>query len=161
MDLPQVRLSLLQSELSALESAIRAFDSMSFQVKGWCVTVSLAIAGLAASGHRGLLAIGVAAVLGFWLVDSQTRGVQRLFIDRSVLLRAALKTDGLEAFLDGTTSESSYGSPEIKLYKRDGSIIPDLAAYSRRVFHEAFLANTLGLYLFLFVSIGIEALVLR
>jgi hypothetical protein len=62
---PDVRLALLQVELASLESGIRGFDTIAFQVKGWCVTATLAIAGFAVSGRKRLLIVGAVAVVGF------------------------------------------------------------------------------------------------
>ncbi len=50
---PEARLALLQTELSGLQESIRSLDNTMFQIKGWCVTASLAIGGFAA-GYRGL-----------------------------------------------------------------------------------------------------------
>ena len=66
------RLALLQTELNAIQSGIRSMDSILFQIKGWCVTSSLAIGGFAVAYRRpALLIVGAGAVLGFYLVTCQ------------------------------------------------------------------------------------------
>ena len=56
------RLALLLAELNALQDQLRDYDTRLFQIKGWCVTVSLAVGGFAAVYHRpALLAVGAGA----------------------------------------------------------------------------------------------------
>ena len=94
MDEQDGRLRLLESELTANDGCIRSYDTTSFKVKGWCVTVTRAVAGFAASGHKSLLVIGVVAVVGFWLLDAQIRAIQREFINRNKrIARASARRD--------------------------------------------------------------------
>ena len=51
------RLALLQTELNAIQSAIRGLDTIMFQIKGWCVTAALAIGGVAAAYRKPELLI--------------------------------------------------------------------------------------------------------
>jgi hypothetical protein len=159
MDEQEARLALLQAELSSVESSIRAFDTIAFQVKGWCVTATLAIAGFAANEHRILLTIGFAAVLGFWMVDSQNRYIQRRFISRNKHLRQNLRANGLMTVLDGGGSIPILGSPDVfaaELGPRP-SRLSNTIRYARGVLHEALLPHTLGLYLFLIACLGVQA----
>lgn len=55
----EARLALLQTGLQAIQSAIRSLDTITFQIKGWCVTTALAIGGFAAAYHKpALLLVG-------------------------------------------------------------------------------------------------------
>jgi hypothetical protein len=73
------RLVLLQTELSGIQNAIRDLDKITFQIKGWCVTVSLAIGGFAVAYHQpALLIVGAGAVIGFYLVNCQFKMIQAI-----------------------------------------------------------------------------------
>ncbi len=158
IDEADIRLDLLKSELSSLESGIRAFDSISFQVKGWCVTATVALTGFAVSGHKRLLLVAVFAVIGFWLVDSQNRQIQRAFLQRNGQLRRTLASDVTTPLQPGTPILSS-GVPSvvIDLTPPGSSTFKRLISYTRSVLHEGLLAHTLGLYLFLLVALGVSA----
>jgi hypothetical protein len=53
----EARLELLKTELNAVQSCIQSFETIVFQIKGWCVTAALAIGGFAISSKssRGLV----------------------------------------------------------------------------------------------------------
>jgi hypothetical protein len=60
------RLSLLVTELNTVQAAIRALDTIDFQIKGWSVTASLAIGGYAIAYHRlALIIVGIGSLQGF------------------------------------------------------------------------------------------------
>jgi hypothetical protein len=162
MDESAARLALLQGELVSIESSIRGFDTIAFQVKGWCVTTALAIAGIAAAGHPQLLLVGVGSVVGFWLVDSQNRSIQRVFIDRAKTIRESIRKDGIAGVLAGQSDLSILGSPDIitgamptrgqfGLYSR---------RYSHRILYEAVQVHTMSLYLFLLLCLCVEAVII-
>ena len=113
MDEQDGRLRLLESELTANDGCIRSYDTTSFKVKGWCVTVTRAVAGFAASGHKSLLVIGVVAVVGFWLLDAQIRAIQQEFINRNKRIRESIRSQGLAAVLDGEGGIHILGVPDV------------------------------------------------
>lgn len=83
MDETTAKFELLKLELQSIQAGIRGMDTIMFQIKGWCVTVAVATAGVAlTSSHIELVAVGGAAVVGFWLVDAHYKSMQRIFIDR-------------------------------------------------------------------------------
>jgi hypothetical protein len=66
MEEEEARLALLQTELNAIQNSIRNFDSILLQIKGWCVTTSLAVGGFAVAYHKpALILVGLGAILGF------------------------------------------------------------------------------------------------
>jgi hypothetical protein len=66
------RLSLLVTEPNTVQAAIRALDTIDFQIKGWSVTASLAIGGFAIAYHRlSLIIVGIGALTGFFLLNCQ------------------------------------------------------------------------------------------
>ena len=78
------RLSLLVTELNTVQTAIRALDTIDFQIKGWSVTASLAIGGFAIAYHRlALIIVGIGALAGFFLLNCQYKYIQRNFINRN------------------------------------------------------------------------------
>jgi hypothetical protein len=156
----EARFELLKIELQGVHSSIQNMDTIVFQIKGWCITAALAIGGFAVSSHvPALTLIGIAAVIGFFFINCQFKAIQRAFIKRSSALDSELKTVGIMQVIGGA------GSLEIV-----GTAIPQLSpttSYSGRIrfvlsgiWHEARLMNTFSLYLFLFILLIAEAIVL-
>lgn len=158
---PEARLALLQAELSGLQDSIRNLDNTMFQIKGWCVTASLAIGGFAVAYHRpALLIVGVGAVLGFYLVNCQFKMTQRAFIDRNLALDEELKTAGIMDVLKGAGNFDIVGTA-IPGFKGSG------LGYSERIavvlpafIREARTPNAFSIYLFIVVCLLIEMVVL-
>jgi hypothetical protein len=154
------RLALLQTELNAIQSGIRALDTIIFQVKGWCVTASLAIGGFAVAHHQpALLIVGVGAVVGFFLVNCQFKTFQRAMIDRNKAIDADLRDNGIMEVLKGGGSLEIVGTAPVKL---DGLAVADVrfGRMLRALWGEARLAHTFGLYSFILVCMFIEAVFL-
>src|SRR5215469_15443271 len=96
------RLSLLLAELKTIQGAIRSLDLIDFQIKGWCVTASLAIGGFAIAYHRpALLIVGAGALVAFFLVNCQFKQIQHNFIDRNYEIDSELKNTGIMQYLRG------------------------------------------------------------
>jgi hypothetical protein len=150
------RFELLKIELNALQSAIRNLDNIAFQIKGWCVTAALAIGGFAAAYRKPqLLFIGLAASVGFLLVNCQFKAIQRGFIDKNRELDAELRAGIMELLKDG-------GKLQIV-----GTAIPAWTnrrslgrSFFRGLLHELRMPNTFVLYLFILACLTAEAIVL-
>ena len=157
----EARLALLQTELSSLAESIRSLDNTMFQIKGWCVTASLAIGGFAVAYHRpGLLIVGIGAVIGFYLVNCQFKMTQRAFIDRNLALDEELRTTGIMGVIKGAgdldivgTAIPGFKGSGLGYNERIGVVFP---AFVR----EARTPNTFSIYLFILVSLLIELIVL-
>src|ERR1700722_15478051 len=92
----EARLELLKTELNSIQSSIQNLDTIIFQIKGWCVTATLAIGGFAVSSRApALTLIGIAAVMGFFLVNCQFKTIQRKFITRNAALASELRNLGI------------------------------------------------------------------
>lgn len=89
--------SLATAELAMLQDAIRAYDSLIFQVKGWAITIAGVAAGIAAAQERFVAVLGVFSALGFWVIEAHFKLLQRQFIVRSVTVEAALRQRPLDA----------------------------------------------------------------
>lgn len=155
------RLSLLIAELNTVQGAIRGLDTIDFQIKGWCVTVSLAIAGFAAAYHRpSLLIIGIGALFGFFLLNCQFKHIQRNFINRNYSIDTALRTAGIMQFLKGAGGLEVLGTaaPQWKIPKGSKLRFERFALAS--ILHEARLPITYSLYLFILACLTAEAIVL-
>jgi hypothetical protein len=154
------RLALLQAELSGIQSGIRGLDAIIFQIKGWCVTASLAIGGFAVAYHRpALLIVGAGAVGGFYILNAQFKLLQRAFINRNQAVANELKQTGIMQFLKGGGKLEIVGTVTLwgssspgPWYKGTQSI--------RALWAEACMPNTFGLYLFILACLGLEALIL-
>ena len=155
------RLVLLQAELGALQSAIRSLDAIDFQIKGWCVTASLAIGGFAVAYKKtGLLAVGLGAIIGFYLVNCQFKAIQRVFLKRNQAIDATLKSAGIMKVLRGEGDLDIVGTAAPDWGASGLSASHRLRNELRRMLAEARLPNTFGLYLFIFVCLAVEAAVL-
>jgi hypothetical protein len=145
------RLALLQTELSAIQSSIISFDSITFQIKGWCVTVALAVGGSAiVSRQPALIPLGLAAVIGFLALNCQFKVLQRMFIRRYDALDAAIKEMGIVEFLQG---QGSIGIT--------GTFVPNFNYnFASSLWNEARQPNTFTLHLFVFAALTIEAIIL-
>jgi hypothetical protein len=155
------RLALLQTEINAIQNSINALDTITFQIKGWCVTASLAIGGFAVAYHKAaLLIVGAGAVIGFYLMNCQFKMIQRAFIDRNKALDSELKSTALMEILRGAGKLSIVGTVvpkfEVSGLRSSKKIIRQLPA----LWYEASLPNTFSLYLFILVCLGVEALTL-
>lgn len=74
---------LLEDELTALHTAIAAFDERTAQVRGWCVTVVSGLMALALTQHQVDLALTASGVIFvFWWIDSHAASIQRVLIRR-------------------------------------------------------------------------------
>jgi hypothetical protein len=86
------QLELLKVELASIQGGIRGLDTILFQIKGWCVTICVAVAGVAlATKSPELLLVAAGAIIGFWLVDAHYKAVQRVFIERDTHIEVCLK----------------------------------------------------------------------
>jgi hypothetical protein len=154
------RLALLKVELDAVENSIRSMDSIAFQIKGWCVTAALAIGGFAISTHTpALTLIGLVAIIGFYFINCQFKAIQRAFFRRNGEIDAELKSVGIMRFLQGGGSFEVVGTaiPEFSLsgdryWQKAGSFLLS-------IWHEARMPNTFTLYLFLFLCLSVEAII--
>lgn len=154
------RFTLLQIELNVIQSAIRSLDTIMFQIRGWCVTASLAIGGFAVAYHKpGLLLIGAGAVAGFFLTNCQFMGIQRAFINKNATINSELKAGILEFLKDGGSLEIT--GTAIPLWRTRGPSARERAVSWYFIFlFEARRPNMFGLYLFIMVCLLTEALIL-
>jgi hypothetical protein len=157
------RLALLQTELNSIQSAITDLNSIMLQIKGWCVTASLAIGGFAVAYHRAaLIIVGIGAVIGFYLINCQYKMIQRAFIMRNRQLDSELRTTGIIPFLKGAGNIEVVGTAS---YHGTGSAVGE--SYLRKIVHyfpaflsEALLPDTFSLYLFIVVCLAAEVIIL-
>jgi hypothetical protein len=155
------RFALLQTELNAIQSAIRGIDTIVFQIKGWCVTASLAIGGFAVAYNKpALLLIGGGAVVGFFIVNCQFKGIQRVFIDKNVSIDSALRAADIMDFLKDGNSPKIVGTALPVWKSRASSSRERMRRYLAVLRTEGLLPNTFSLYLFILVCLVTEALLL-
>jgi hypothetical protein len=153
------RLELLKTELNAIDNAIRNMDTIVFQIKGWCVTAALAIGGFAISTHTpALTLIGMVAVAGFYLINSQFKVIQRQYITRNRALDAELKDVGIMQVLSGKGSLQIVGTAILE-FPKDTSYWKTFRSALSKVLHEARLPSTFTLYAFLLLCLIVEAIV--
>jgi hypothetical protein len=158
----QARLALLQAELASIETAIRSFDTIGFQIKGWAVTAGLAIGGFAITEHKpALLFVGFVATIGFWLVDCQFKSIQRPFIARNRALARQLRQSSIASFLSSQSGVKAVGVPDIYTDRINRWSIVSIINYLRLIRAEAILPNVFVLYLFILIALVLEMIFLR
>jgi hypothetical protein len=155
------RLTLLQTELNNIQSGIRNMDTILFQIKGWCVTTSLAIGGFAAAYHQSaLLIIGAGAVVGFYLVTCQFKLIQRAFIRRNKTLDSELRTTGIMQVLKGAGSFEIVGTTPLEWTYTGSSYSTRFRDDLPGLWEEARMPSAFSLYLFILVCLGVEGIIL-
>lgn len=97
-------------EYYAVQSAVDAFDSRSFQIKSWSVTVSTAAVGaaLTPTGGPDLYLAAVIASIAFWLVDGLWKSFQVIWLKRGNALEELITQGDL----------SLYTGPQIHVFFR-------------------------------------------
>jgi hypothetical protein len=155
------RLALLQTEITTIESAISRLDTIVFQIKGWCVTASLAIGGVAVAYHKpALLAVGAAAVIGFYLLNCQFKLIQRSYIDRNKALDAELRSVGIMPVLRGEGSLPIVGTFVPTVPRHGATYLQTAASQLPAFWREARLPNSFSLYVFILACLAAEAITL-
>ena len=158
----QARLELLKTELNTVHSSIQSLDTIVFQIKGWCVTVVLAVGGIAVSSHApALTLVGMVAVIGFFLLNCQFKTIQRKFIRRNAALAAEVGNLGIMQVLKGAGTLKITGAAVPEFSRTTGLPFGEKirSAFSE-LGYEARLANTFSLYLFLLACLSLEAIIL-
>lgn len=155
------RFALLQTELSAIQNAIRGLDVTLFQIKGWCVTTALAIGGFALVYHRpALILVGFGAVIGFYMMNSQFKMIQRKFIDKNRELDTELKTVGILPFIKGAGNIEVVGTAAYRGVDIDERYLHRYVRYLPAFWFEARLPDTFSLYLFIIVCLIAEIVII-
>lgn len=161
MTAEDARFALLQIELNAIQSAIRGLDMITFQIKGWCVTASLAIGGFAVAYHKpALLLIGAGAVVGFFITNCQFMGIQRAFINKNTLIDSELRAGILEFLKDGGSLKITGTAIPMWMTRRGSSTRETAISWYLIFLSEARKPNVFGLYAFILACLLTEALVL-
>lgn len=162
MEEEEVRLALLQTELNTIQSTIKGLDSIIFQIKGWCVTTSVAIGGFAIAYHKpALLFVGAGAIIGFFMINCQFKMYQRVFNDRNCEIDSELRNTGIMQVLKGVGSFEIVGTalgPSVS--GGETSVLEKLRAGLPRFWFEARVIHTFSLYLFVSLCLIVEAIVL-
>jgi len=162
MEEEEARLALLQTELNSIQTSIRSLDSISFQIKGWCVTASLAIGGIAIAYHNpALLLVGGGAVLGFFMINCHVKMYQHLFFVRNNRIDSELKNTGIMHVLKGAGSLDIVGTTDVRANPAGVmSITERIRKGFPRFWREARVINTFSLYLFIGLCLMIEGIIL-
>ena len=162
MEEEEVRLALLQTELNSIQTSIRNHDSTTFQIKGWCITTSLAVGGFAIAYHNpALLWVGGGAVVGFFMVNCHIKMFQRRFFVRNREIDSELKNTGIMQVLKGAGNISIVGTTDIGDPSTVGfSIIQRIRRGLPSFWHEARVINTFSLYLFVGFCLMLEGIIL-
>jgi hypothetical protein len=77
------KLELLRDEISVIQGKISDFDSLSFRIKGWAITLWTAISGIAIremSAH--IAAIALPVLMAFWMLDGYFKSYQQRSMQR-------------------------------------------------------------------------------
>jgi len=153
------RLELLKTELNSVDNSIRSLDAIVFQIKGWCVTATLAIGGFAVSTHTpALTLVGLVAVIGFYFLNCQFKVIQRAFINRNQALDRELKSVGVMQVLRGEGTLKIVGTAMPEFSPPGTSYSASVRLVISGIQREARMTNTFTLYLFLLICLTVEAI---
>ena len=155
------RLALLQTELNSIQASIRNFDSMLFQIRGWCVTTALAAGGFAVAYHKpALILVGGGAVLGFFMINCQFRMFQRGDIKRNIRIDTELKHVGIMQVLRGAGSFDIVGTAAGELIPYRHNVLMRIRKQFPDFWFEIRRPSNFSLYLFVSFCLLIELVVL-
>jgi hypothetical protein len=145
------QLELLKVELASIQGGIRGLDTILFQIKGWCVTTCVAVAGVAlAAKSPELLLAAVGAIIGFWLVDAHYKPVQRVFIERDAHIEVRLKgRKPIEVLRSGDLTVPGLASGF--QWSGGSTLRSSLAAHFKRLWREAKIPMGFSFYAVLIV----------
>lgn len=157
----EVRLALLQTELSSIQNYIKNYESITFQIKSWCVTASLAVGGFAIAYHNpALIMIGEGAVIGFFLINCQFKMYQHYFVAWNDEIDSELKNTGIMNVLKGAGNINIVGTTAVGFTTAHLSIPDRVRTRLPHFWHEVCVINTFNLYLFITFCFMIEAIIL-
>jgi hypothetical protein len=101
------------------------------------------------------------AVIGFFLVNCQFKGVQRAFIRRNSQIDSELRRTGILQFLNGNSSLQVVGTSRPEWPGGGLRSWRDRARTEiARIIAEGKFPNTFGLYLFILLCLAAEAVIL-
>ena len=87
--------SLLSDEIALLHSQISHFDALSFQIKGWAITVWSALIAFGAKEHNPAVTFAsFPAILSFWILDGLFKQYQRRNRYRKALIEDFFASEG-------------------------------------------------------------------
>jgi hypothetical protein len=107
------RLDILRDEIGTIHTRIGAFDTLSFQVKGWAATLWAGLVGYAfAQGKPHSIAVSIPLLIAFWILDAFFKSYQQRVRSRMGVIERFLNQSAGEPgpSLDRAFSERSFGS---------------------------------------------------
>ena len=98
----EYQLELLSQEIEVIHSRIREYDEISFKVKGWSITLWIAIIGysLREDGNLYVILISIPALILFWMIDAMFKSYQ---------LQVRNRLGRIEEFLNSEQDFTSCG----------------------------------------------------
>jgi len=104
---------LLQHELETTQQGIRNYDSITFIVKGWAITIFSGFLLFIADKQEALFLVPCAiSVVLFWVLDALYKAIQRVYIRRYNAIEVYLRSpDFLQAMQ--TQSPIKFDTPRI------------------------------------------------
>ena len=159
---------LLTKEIDYIHSQISHFDTLSFQIKGWAITIWAAIIAFGSSQATALVVLGsIPAMITFWVLDAFFKCYQRRFFVRMAVIEQFLDSAGVfqDSGLQAAFARKDFGGFPIHdpIAARTRHLRSEFAAWYREStsYRKAFLvANVAYFYLFLIVSSVTIALIL-
>ena len=159
---------LLTKEIDYIHSQISHFDTLSFQIKGWAITVWAAIIAFGSSQATALVVLAsIPAMITFWVLDAFFKRYQRRFFVRMAVIEQFLDSSGVfeDNGLQAAFAHKDFGRFPIHdpIAARTRRLNPEFTAWYREStsYWKAFLvANVAYFYLFLIVSSVTIALIL-
>jgi hypothetical protein len=159
--------SLLSKEIEHIHSQISHFDDLSFQIKGWAITVWSALIAFGAKERLSIVILAsLPAILSFWILDTFFKQYQRRYMNRKSMIELFFASEG--EFKDRGLSEAfcrvDFGNFPIHdpISSRSRRLSKDFESkYKERTkYWRAFtVPNVLYFYLLLILSTIVVAIV--
>lgn len=105
--------SLLRHEIEHIHSQISHFDDLSFQIKGWAITVWSALIAFGAKEKVPVVLLAsLPALLSFWILDALFKRYQRRYMNRKSVIELFLDSEGefKERGLSNAFSKLDFGN---------------------------------------------------
>ncbi len=152
--------AMLTQEIEYIRGQISAYDTLSFQIKGWSVTIWAAIIAFGSSQQVSVVVLAsVPVVLTFWMLDALFKQYQRRMLSRMSVIEAFLDSSGVflgrglrEAFAQQDFGDFPLQDPICQRTNRLYSHVAVMYRSNTRFIRAVSVPNVACFYLLLLVS---------
>lgn len=136
------RADLLKDEYIMLQNFYEDIDNKGLTIKGWSITVAVAVIGTGILYRKEVLLVGVFVALVFWYLEAYWRGLSHFFSERIQDIERAFQTGQwkdevpLQVYSTWAKEYQKSGDQTLRYMRKPSSYLP----------HVLIAAVSLGLY---------------